>query len=85
MEDFVKYIVTPLLSDSSGLEISSQSGSITLKVADADVGRVIGKQGNVINSIRTLLKTYCAVHQLPPTNLVLNTPPAPKVQTEVEA
>jgi predicted RNA-binding protein YlqC (UPF0109 family) len=78
MEDFIRYIVTPLLSQPDSLEISSQTGAITLKVGDSDVGRVIGKQGNVINSIRTLLKTYCAVHQLPPTNLVLNTPPAPE-------
>lgn len=77
MEEFVKYLITPLLSLPDGLEISSQPGAIMVKVADEDVGRIIGKQGNVINSIRTLLKTYCAVHQLPPANLILKTPPAP--------
>ncbi len=33
---------------------------------------------NVINALRTLLKTYCAIHQLPPVNLTLETPPLPK-------
>lgn len=77
MEEFVKYIITPLLSQPEKLEITSESGAVVVKVGDDDVGRVIGKQGNVINSIRTLLKTYCAVNKLPPANLILNTPPAP--------
>lgn len=78
MEDFLKYIVSPLLTEPKQLKIDVQSNSVSMKVADADVGRVIGKQGNVINAIRTLLKTYCAVHQLPPINLLLDTPPIPK-------
>jgi uncharacterized protein len=78
MQDFLKFIITPLLSESDSLKIEVDSGNITIKVADADVGRVIGKQGNVINAIRTLLKTYCVVHQLPPVNLTLLTPPLPK-------
>jgi predicted RNA-binding protein YlqC (UPF0109 family) len=78
MEDFLKFIVTPLLTEPKQLKINVQPNSVSLKVADADVGRVIGKQGNVINAIRTLVKTYCAVHQLPPTNLLLDTPPLPK-------
>jgi predicted RNA-binding protein YlqC (UPF0109 family) len=30
--------------------------TITVKVADGDMGRVIGKQGLTVNAIRTLLK-----------------------------
>jgi uncharacterized protein len=75
MEQFIKYLITPLLTDPDSLEISSGPSLITIKVAEADTGRIIGKQGNVISAIRTLLKTYCAIHQLPPVNLILNTPP----------
>jgi uncharacterized protein len=79
MQDFLKYLISPLLTDPDALEITAGQSAVSLKVADADVGRIIGKQGNVINAIRTLLKTYCALHQLPPVNLTLETPPlAPK-------
>jgi predicted RNA-binding protein YlqC (UPF0109 family) len=78
MEDFLKYLISPLLTEPKELKIDIQSGTVNLKVAEADIGRVIGKQGNVINAIRTLLKTYCAFHQLPPVNLLLDTPPLPK-------
>jgi uncharacterized protein len=78
MQDFIKFLVTPLLSEPKSLEIVVEPGNVSLKVADPDVGRIIGKQGNVINAIRTLVKTYCAVHQLPPVNLTLLTPPLPK-------
>jgi len=78
MQDFLKFLITPLLSEPDNINITVESGNVSIKVADADVGRIIGKQGNVINAIRTLLKTYCAVHQLPPVNLTLQTPPLAK-------
>jgi predicted RNA-binding protein YlqC (UPF0109 family) len=78
MQDFLKFIITPLLSETDQLKIEVTPGAVSLKVADTDVGRIIGKQGNVINAIRTLLKTYCAIHQLPPVNLTLQTPPLAK-------
>lgn len=78
MQDFLKYLVSPLLSEPDGLQVNVLPGNVSLKVADTDVGRIIGKQGNVINALRTLLKTYCVVHQLPPVNLTLQTPPLPK-------
>ena len=78
MQDFLKYLITPLLSEPDSLQIVTAPGNISVKVADIDVGRIIGKQGNVINALRTLLKTYCTVHQLPPINLTLQTPPLVK-------
>jgi uncharacterized protein len=78
MKDFLTFIITPLLSVPDDLKIVIESGAVSIKVADADVGRIIGKQGNVINAIRILLKTYCAVRQLPPVNLTLETPPLAK-------
>lgn len=74
MEDFLQFLVTPLVSDPKALKISVTTSGIVLKVAPDDVGRVIGKQGAVINSIRTLFKTYCANHSLPPLNVTLDAP-----------
>ncbi|MBI2587327.1 KH domain-containing protein, partial [Candidatus Amesbacteria bacterium] len=65
MPNYLTYLITPLLSHPDQLEISSQAGSVTIKVSPDDTGRVIGKHGLVINSLRTLLKTYCHLHQLP--------------------
>lgn len=74
MEDFLKFLITPLLSVPGELEISRTGNIISLKVADSDVGRVIGKKGNVINALRTLIRTYGTVHHLPIANLQLQTP-----------
>jgi predicted RNA-binding protein YlqC (UPF0109 family) len=74
MEDFLKYLLTPLLSEPKKLHITAQGNSIVVKVADADVGRIIGKHGSVIHSLRTLLKTYCATRQLAFVSLILDSP-----------
>lgn len=75
MQDYLTYLISPLLSQSNQLEISSQSGSVTIKVGPDDTGRVIGKHGTVINSLRTLLKTFCHLHDLPFVTLTLSAPP----------
>lgn len=75
MEEFLKYLITPLLSAPEHLQLNSQGSTVILKVDDADVGRIIGKQGNVINALRTLLKTYCSAHRLQFVNLILQSPP----------
>ncbi len=77
MEEFIRYLLTPLLSEPKKLKITVLADIVTVKVADADTGRIIGKGGNVINAIRILLKTYCANHQLPPKTLNLQSPPKP--------
>ena len=71
MEKFLEFLITPLLSEPKSLKLKTESSQITIQIADADTGRVIGKQGSVINAIRTLAKTYCALHQLPPVNINL--------------
>jgi predicted RNA-binding protein YlqC (UPF0109 family) len=74
MEDFIKFLITPLLSSTEELVITQTGNIVTLKVGDADVGRIIGKKGNVINALRTLVRTYGTINHLPIVNLQLQTP-----------
>ena len=74
MEDFLKFLISPLLGSPEELLITRTGNIISLKVADSDVGRVIGKKGNVINALRTLLRTYSTINHLPLPNLQLQTP-----------
>jgi len=78
MDEFVRFLVSPLVSSPESISITSHGPVITLKVADGDVGRIIGKHGSVINALRTLVRTYAATHSLPPVNLVLDSPARPQ-------
>ena len=75
MRNFLSFLITPLITNPDGLKISENGHLVTVEVDPVDVGRVIGKQGTVIHHLRTLLKTYCAVRNIPQTTLVMNTPP----------
>lgn len=63
MDTFLKFVVTPLLSEPDKLEVHLADSSATIHVAAADMGRIIGKHGNIISAIRNLVKVYCATHQ----------------------
>ena len=60
MKDLVKYIVDQLVDDKDAVCIESavdgEVETITIKVAENDIGKVIGKQGKIAMSIRTLAK-----------------------------
>ena len=60
MKDLVKYIVDQLVDDKSAVcitsEVDEEVETITIKVAENDIGKVIGKQGKIAMSIRTLAK-----------------------------
>lgn len=75
MDKFLTYLISPLLVEPDKLTITDNEGTITVEVGADDTGRIIGKHGSVIHSLRVLLKTYCAVHQVPQVTLVLNSPP----------
>ncbi len=71
MEDFLKFLVSPLLSAPDQLRIVPATGSLTLHVDPADMGRIIGKHGIIISALRNLLRTYCSTHSLPLTTLTI--------------
>ena len=60
MLDLVTYIVEQLVDDKSSVNVTSveENGTevITIRVAEGDIGKVIGKQGKIAMSIRTLAK-----------------------------
>lgn len=60
MKELVEYIVKSLVDDPDAVQVTEYNDRSTttleLSVAAADMGRVIGKNGRVINSIRDLLQ-----------------------------
>ena len=60
MKELVEFLAKNIVSDTKSikLEESSQDSQkiIRISVASEDMGKIIGKSGRVIKSIRTLLK-----------------------------
>lgn len=60
MENVLKAIISNLVEDTNAVEIkridSEKTVTFEVKVADSDMGRVIGKQGRLAKSIRTVMK-----------------------------
>ena len=58
MEEFVAYIVKNMVSAPDKVDVRSMEGQsgllIEIRVAPEDVGKVVGRKGNVIRSMRTL-------------------------------
>ena len=61
MVELVTYIVEQLVDEKSAINIQSVEAdgveTITIRVAESDVGKVIGKQGKIAMAIRTLAKS----------------------------
>lgn len=64
MKEFVENIVKYLVDNPDQVNVTEICGSRTtvfeLRVAQADLGKVIGKQGNTAKSIRTILTAAAA-------------------------
>jgi hypothetical protein len=59
MKDLVEYIAKSLVDNPEEVQVTQSGGNrvrIELRVAQSDMGRVIGKNGKVANSIRALLR-----------------------------
>lgn len=60
MIELVKYIVDQLVEDKDAVSVTSDNNAdketITIKVSDGDIGKVIGKQGRIAMAIRTIAK-----------------------------
>ena len=61
MKELVEFIVKSLVDSPDQVEVDDQSGTIVeISVAQPDMGRVIGKSGRVINSIRSIVQVAAA-------------------------
>ncbi len=64
MENFVKVIIENLVENKDQVEVSTEIDGkvivINVKVAESDAGRVIGKNGKVVQSIRTIVRSVSA-------------------------
>ncbi len=63
MRELVEYMVKSLVDDPHSVYVTEEDDGgeifLELRVAQEDMGRVIGRQGRVINAMRTLVQT-CA-------------------------
>ncbi len=64
MRDLVEYMAKSLVNDPDQVEVTEVNGTrsviFELRVAQEDMGRVIGKGGKVANAMRTLLRVAAA-------------------------
>ncbi len=64
MEEMLRLLVKGLVSEPDKVVINQRkegnTTTLELNVAEGDMGKVIGKQGKIAKSIRTLMKAYGA-------------------------
>ena len=64
MKEVLKTIISNLVDNEEAVEInqidSEKSITFEVKVAETDMGKVIGKQGRLTKSIRTVMKAVAA-------------------------
>ena len=64
MEELVAYIARALVDDPKQVRVTRIEGAqavvLELRVASADMGKVIGKEGRIVNAIRVLVRVSAA-------------------------
>ena len=64
MKEILETIINTLVSDKNSVSINQidgeQSVIFEVKVAEADMGKIIGKQGVIAKSIRTIMKAVAS-------------------------
>lgn len=67
MKEILETIILNLVDDKDGVEIKELNGEksvvFEVKVADGDMGKIIGKQGRLAKSIRTVVKAVANKEQ----------------------
>ena len=62
MKELIEYIARSLVTNPDAVsvtEVEKEHGTVLeLRVAPEDMGKIIGKQGRIARSIRTVLKAY---------------------------
>ena len=64
MKEILQSIIESLVENKEKVEIKEVSGEQSIvfevKVSESDMGRIIGKQGKIANSIRTIMKAVAS-------------------------
>lgn len=64
MKEVLETIITTLVSDKNSVSINQIDGEQSIifevKVAENDMGKIIGKQGVIAKSIRTIMKAVAS-------------------------
>lgn len=59
-KEFIEYVLQELIEDKDQLEVESKTDDlgvlVSVKVSDADMGKIIGKGGQTIQALRVLLR-----------------------------
>ena len=67
MKESLEAIITSLVNEQSEVSINQIDGEKSIvfevKVADGDMGKIIGKQGRLAKSIRTVMKAVATKEQ----------------------
>jgi len=64
MKELIEYIARSIVNSPDDVEVTEETNDegimLKLQVADEDKGRVIGKQGRIVQAMRTLLRVKAA-------------------------
>lgn len=67
MKDILELIIKNLVTDPNAVSINEVTGEksivMEVKVAEADMGKVIGKQGRIAKAIREIVRAVAAKEQ----------------------
>ena len=68
MEELIGYIVRSLVDNKDAVDIKSERDggtiNIIVQVAEDDIGKVIGKNGRIAQSIRAIVKSVSAKEKI---------------------
>ena len=64
MKETLELIISSLVNDKEAISINEIDGEksviFEVKVAESDMGKVIGKEGRIAKAIRTIMKSFAA-------------------------
>ncbi len=64
MKEILRTIIASLVDDKDAIEVNEINGTqsvvFEVKVAESDMGKIIGKQGRIAKSIRTVMKAVAS-------------------------
>ena len=64
MKEVLELLITNLVEDKGAVKVNQVDGEKSIifevRVAESDMGKVIGKQGKIAKSIRTVMKALAA-------------------------